>query len=107
MDNTRLTEGVVMVEAVSRKDYRHVTTTVMVMRCVEGGVHARVCAPPSASHGTRTNDRTVLEPEMCTETISSFSPSCISETFVCEHHHLRFSALTPFVRLSPDAHTRR
>ena len=33
---------------------------------------------------------------MCTSTTSSFSPSCISETFVCEHRHLRSSALTFF-----------
>ena len=82
VDNSRLTEGVVTVEAVSRKDYRHVTMTAMVMRCVKGGVHARVCAPPSASHGPRTNGRTLLEPGMCTSTTSSFSASCISGTCV-------------------------
>ena len=49
VDNSRLTEGVVTVEAVSRKDYRHVTMTAMVTRYVKGGVHARVCAPPSFS----------------------------------------------------------
>ena len=43
MDNSRLTEGVVTVEAVSRKDYRHVTMTAMVMRYVKA-----VCTLESA-----------------------------------------------------------
>ena len=35
VDNSRLTEGVVTVEAVSRKDYRQVTMTAMVTRYVK------------------------------------------------------------------------
>ena len=35
VENLAFTEGVITVEPVSRKDYRHVTTTVMVMRYVK------------------------------------------------------------------------
>ena len=43
VDNSRLTEGVVIVEAVSRKDYRQVIMTAMIMRCVKA-----VCTLESA-----------------------------------------------------------